>query len=117
VIALVFVLVAAPVVLAVPSISLTVTPNPNNSPQVIKGDGAWSLDKGQSFSKIVFGVTLKSNGQETTGDASAAVATWEKNLSVVAGDYIPTRATLQYIENKMVQELTTKDDKNVFTVK
>jgi hypothetical protein len=105
---------------AAENITLTDTPNPGGNAQQIQGSGTWALGPKDTFSGIVYTVTLKTAGQMTSNVMLDAPnnANWSMTLQVVAGTYNPCDASLVYTDaNKMTQVAQAPSDKTGIVVK
>jgi hypothetical protein len=91
--------------------NMTVTPNPGGNKNTIQGSGMWSLGCGETYSKIEYVTTLKSNGQQTSNTIPKAPGNqnWSITLMVVSGTYNPNQGTLYYVKGGMGQSLAVKD--------
>lgn len=121
VVTLVFVVTVLPLVMAA-QLTMTVEPNPNGTANTIRGKGTWDVGAGETFSSIVFYVTLENSDppQVTSQTATipAGTKTWTRDLLVAPANYKPTKAVLFYQDQKLkMQELPNTDNAKTYTVK
>src|SRR5581483_10106826 len=101
-----------------PVITLKDTPNPGGNANQINGSDEWAMDAGEAFQAIEYKVTLKNSNPAQTTQASITTSppnqNWSITLTVAAGTYNPTKATLYSLKcGTVVQRSVTgnKDQK------
>jgi hypothetical protein len=102
------VLISLPLIMgAGESVTLTNTPNPDGAKQRLKGSGTYTLSGGDTFINVTYTVTVwQSNPPQTTQSYdNTGGGTWAKTLSVAAGTYNPTQATLVWSSGGQVHNV------------
>jgi hypothetical protein len=118
-VALSFLLLVVPVVLAqmAPSISLSITPNPKKMPGKLLGEGTWDLAGQGTLVSITFETELKGTGQVISKPATINGKLWEATLTVAPGTYNPSRAIMRYVDAAKKSQSMTVPNNNDQIVK
>jgi hypothetical protein len=81
-----------------PSITLTITPNPQKMPGKLLGEGFWDLAGQGTLMNITFETELKGTGQVISKPATINGKLWEATLIVAPGTYNPSRAVMRWVD-------------------
>ena len=117
-VAICFVLIVTPMLMGARAVGIVVMPNPGGNKGEINGNGFYTLENTDNFTKVEYiatnsGTLVDKKGEDATGGGS-----WTKTLlAVPAGTYNPNVATLYYTDgNAQIGTLDTTDTNN-YTVK
>ena len=97
-VALCFMLLVTPIVMGVPTVTMTVTPNPGGLKNTLLGSGTYMMGKNETLTKIMYIATLKGTQQTTQLDATITGANWSSTLTVAAATYNPSSNTIYWVD-------------------